>query len=212
MFVVDSVGRSGGLILLWNEAIGVAIQNYSRRHINALITVGRDGVAWKFSSFYEHQDVAKRRESWALLRHLSTLALTPWLCVGDFNEIPNLSKKWGAATRARRHMVDFQEALEDCQLCDLGFKGPKFTWNNGRDGAAFMKERLDRVVANSEWRSMFDAMDVTILASRSSDHHPLYIALNHEVGPERRKKKQFRFEASWCEREDYKELVRKTWK
>jgi hypothetical protein len=37
-FVVDSVRCSGGLILLWREAMGVEIQNYSRRQINAVIT------------------------------------------------------------------------------------------------------------------------------------------------------------------------------
>jgi hypothetical protein len=49
--------------------------------------------------------------------------------------------------------------LEDCQLCDLGFKGVKYTWSNGRFGGEFTKERLDRVVANSEWRNLWG--DVT---------------------------------------------------
>lgn len=40
MFVVDSVGHSGGLILLWREGMGVDIQNYSRRHINAIVKHG----------------------------------------------------------------------------------------------------------------------------------------------------------------------------
>jgi hypothetical protein len=35
--VVDSKGRSGGLILLWHSTINVDIQNYSRRHINVVI-------------------------------------------------------------------------------------------------------------------------------------------------------------------------------
>jgi hypothetical protein len=34
---VDSVGRSGGLALFWKEEFCVTIQNYSRRHINAII-------------------------------------------------------------------------------------------------------------------------------------------------------------------------------
>lgn len=42
LFVVDSVGRSGGLALLWCGGIEVSIQNYSRRDINA--TVKFDGV------------------------------------------------------------------------------------------------------------------------------------------------------------------------
>jgi exonuclease III len=35
LFVVDSVGLSSGLALLWKEEQEVEIQNFTRRHINA---------------------------------------------------------------------------------------------------------------------------------------------------------------------------------
>jgi len=41
--------------------------------------------------------------------------------------------------------------LEDCNLSDLGFSGPKYTWCNGKYGDDFSRERLDRAVANVEW-------------------------------------------------------------
>jgi hypothetical protein len=150
MFVVDSVGKSGELMLLWNESIQVSIQNYSRRQINAQIKVERYEVEWKFSGFYGHPEEVKRKKSWALLRHLATLGPNPWLCMGVFNEIVNLAEMKRGAKLARRQMIDFQEALEDSHLCDLGFKGPKYTWNNGREGEAFTKERLDRATATTE--------------------------------------------------------------
>jgi hypothetical protein len=37
VFVVDYVGKSGGLTLLWKAEIEVDIQNYSCRHINTKI-------------------------------------------------------------------------------------------------------------------------------------------------------------------------------
>jgi hypothetical protein len=37
LFVVDLVGRSGGLALLWKESEGLEIQNFTCRHINAVI-------------------------------------------------------------------------------------------------------------------------------------------------------------------------------
>ena len=141
MLGVDSVGQSGGLVLLWNDQINVVIHNYSRPYINAIVKLGRDGFPWKFLGFYGHPVAEKRHELWGLLRHLSDYEPMPWLCVGYFNEIVNLSEIKGATCRNRRQMEDFQKALEDCQLCDLGFKGPKFTWNDGRDGDAFTEER-----------------------------------------------------------------------
>jgi hypothetical protein len=44
MFVVDCVGRSGGLLILWKEEAFVTIQNYSRRHINVVIKLDQDDV------------------------------------------------------------------------------------------------------------------------------------------------------------------------
>jgi hypothetical protein len=54
--------KSGGLILLWNTASQVEIQNYSCRHINAVIKPSHGGSPWKFSGFLDP---------------------VPWLCVGD---------------------------------------------------------------------------------------------------------------------------------
>jgi hypothetical protein len=212
MFVVDCVGRSSGLILLWNEKINVVIQNYSRRHINAIVNLGKDGLPWKFSGFYGHPVAAKRHESWELLRHLCNLEPMPWLCVGDFNEIVNFSEIKGTTSRNRRQMEDFQRALEDCQLCDLGFKGSKYTWNNGREGDAFTQERLDRAVANSEWRMKFVDVEVLVMARRSSDHHPLLLLLKNEQVTGRRRLRPFRMENRWAKRADFTDTIRATWK
>ena len=69
LFVVDPVGRSGGLALLWHEDSGLIIHNFSRRHIHAEIPHNQGG-SWSLIGFYGHPIVAKRYESWALLEHL----------------------------------------------------------------------------------------------------------------------------------------------
>jgi hypothetical protein len=50
----------------------------------------------------------------------------------------------------------FRECLEDCQLTDLGFTGPKLTWNNKQVGEDNVRVRLDRVVANGQFLEIFD--------------------------------------------------------
>lgn len=47
-------------------------------------------------------------------------------------------------------MRDFQLALDECDLANLGYRGPKYTWSNFREGDEFTKERLDKGVANNE--------------------------------------------------------------
>lgn len=112
--------------MLWRQPALVDIQNYSIRHINEIVS---EGPAWKFTGFYGHPETAKREEAWFLLRHLSQLLPVPWLCVGDFNEIVVSAEKRGATARSPRQMEAFQSTLEDSQLCDLGYCGPKYTWN-----------------------------------------------------------------------------------
>ncbi|GLT71972.1 hypothetical protein SLA2020_439500 [Shorea laevis] len=92
-------------------------------------------------------------------------------------------------------MEAFKHTLEDCQLNDLGFQGPKFTWNNSISGYHFTKERLDRAIANKEWCELFLAADVSVEAARTSDHSPVLLTL--KKSSETYKKRGFRFEASW---------------
>ncbi|GLT66721.1 hypothetical protein SLA2020_390740 [Shorea laevis] len=123
MFVVDAVGLSGGLALFWMEDVQLEIQNYSLRHINAVITEPRLNFQWKLTGFYGHPETARRGEGWSLLRHLQSLPPDPWLCIGDFNEIVEQTEKVGGALRPIRQMEAFRAVLDDCSLSDLGSLG-----------------------------------------------------------------------------------------
>ena len=72
-------------------------------------------------------------------------------------------------------MEEFQATLELCHLYDLGFQGYKFTWNNKRPGAANTRERLDRAVANREWKEKFSASTLTHRFNHASDHVPIFL-------------------------------------
>ena len=111
----------------------VEIQNYSAKHINAKICQTPGGNKWKFMGFYGPLEAGKRKEAWHLLRHLASFEPAPWICMGDFNEMLHQSEKSGGNERKWGLMEDFHSALTFCNLMDLGFRGPKFTWNNGRE-------------------------------------------------------------------------------
>lgn len=108
MFVVESVGRSGGLALFCSSEAVMEIINFSRRHIYAKVLTASRGLLWKLTSFYGHPEASKRHEAWSLLRFLASLTPSPWVCVGDFNELLDLSKKYGAYGRPRTPMEAFK--------------------------------------------------------------------------------------------------------
>lgn len=87
VFVVDCVGRSGGLALFWRDEVTLEIQKYSNRHINAVVKELCGDFLWKLTGFYGNPETAKREEGWNLQRRLQQLAPIPCVCIGDFNEI-----------------------------------------------------------------------------------------------------------------------------
>ncbi|XP_059458269.1 uncharacterized protein LOC132187853 [Corylus avellana] len=211
MFVVDPIGRSGGLGLFWKEKDLLEIQNYSRMHINAVVKTVEGTSGWKLTGFYGQPDWTKRHESWALLRHLKQFSPFPWLCIGDYNEITDQSEKVGANLRKNTMMGQFREALEDCNLSDLGYIGSKYTWNNRREDDGFIKERLDRATANTGWCNLFKKFELRVLAARTSDHKPLLLSYTDRgddcAGPLRGTK----FEARWLHDEEANEVIRRAW-
>lgn len=158
--------------------------------------------------FYGHPEAPKRDEGWRILEYLKSCAPGPWLSVGDYNEIMDLTEKWGNAGRREGQMEKFHDTLEECQLSDLGFIGPKFTWSNTKEDGGFTKERLDCAIANHEWYGMFQEVDVHILAARSSNHVPIMVSFDRFSDERRTPKYGFNFEAKWLEDEEYHQLLR----
>ena len=209
MFVVDCVRKSGGLALLWEDGGDVEIQNFSQRHIQVIIHNCLLHVEWKFTTFYGYPDATKRIEAWSLLKHLANIGPVPWVCVGDFNEVLSLTEKCGGNSRQEHLMQAFQETLDDCALTDMGYFGPKFTWSNCQEEDALIKERLDREVANLEWRNYYPNAEVEVGVAVNSDHAPLFLNLLGTMGATRRRKR-FHFEACWALDEGCKEVIQRS--
>ncbi|XP_042939464.1 uncharacterized protein LOC122274492 [Carya illinoinensis] len=107
-------------------------------------------------------------------------------------------------------MEAFRRALEETGLADLGWRGNKYTWNNGHEGVTFIKERLDQVVANQWWRATFQEAGVEVLSTWVSDHKPLLV-LAKEMGERRYKGKKFKYEMNWGMEEECGRLVEDVW-
>lgn len=107
-------------------------------------------------------------------------------------------------------MIAFQQTIEHCELSDLGYQGPKFTWKNCRDGMDFIKERLDRGLANIEWRNLFLLAEVIVDMVTGSDHTPLLLCLTEANGG-RRGQFRFRYEKKWRLDEGSKDVLREAW-
>ena len=106
---------------------------------------------------------------------------------------------------------EFREALESCQLEDLGYKGYLFTWTNKRPSDANTKLRLNRVVAMKGWIEKFQVSNVVHLLPHASDHLPIAIQVQNFRQKHRRAKRGFKFEECWLLWDDYETWVQQAW-
>lgn len=61
--IIPSMGRSGGLALLWSKDILVEIQSYLDHYIDAIITDPSSRFKWRIIGFYGHAEAHRRRVS-----------------------------------------------------------------------------------------------------------------------------------------------------
>jgi exonuclease III len=209
-FCVSRVRTGGGLALLWNSKVDLCLNTYSKNHIDAAVVDKEVGKSFRVTGFYGNPETHRRKESWALLKHLSHLNTSPWLCMGDFNEILDNSERIGNGVRPGWQIRDFREAVVYSELHDLGFSGLPFTWRNKRDGIAFVTARLDRMLASATWVAEYDGAGVYHLPVQNSDHCPLLLDVPSGSIVVKRKK-IFRFEAMWTKEEQCRGVIGKAW-
>lgn len=74
-------------------------------------------------------------------------------------------------------MIDFRKTTEGCEMNEVSFKGPRFTWDNGCEENEFIQERLDYAFANEPWLGRFSGALVTHLNRQGQDHVPILVSL-----------------------------------
>lgn len=192
----------------------MSLRNYLKNHVDV---AGDDGVQWRFTGIYGESQTELKYKTWNRLRDLysqSTQPGQPWLVAGDFNEILHQFEKEGGRPRPQAQIDRFRCALEDCELSDIGFAGDIFTWRNNQFREAdFVRERIDRAVANTAWRSKFSGMHVINGDPYHSDHRPVIIDTDRNVRMPSNMvgQRPFKFEASWLEEERCKQIVSNVW-
>ncbi|GMI84947.1 hypothetical protein HRI_002164000 [Hibiscus trionum] len=208
---VGANGSKGGLSLGWKPDCNVTLSSYSLHHIDVIIKED-DVEPWRFTGFYGNPIESERANSWNLLRRLSTQHDMPWLVAGDFNEIMYSFEKMGRRIRPERNMLHFRDALNDCELGDLGFTGAWFTWERGNFANTNVRERLDRALATPRWWNAHPLYCVKHLVHSTSDHCPVLIdTLGHATAHSRQPVSLFKFDAHWVLEEEVEGLIKDVW-
>ena len=207
-FAVSCEGRSGGLALFWKQPFSISLRGFNSHCID--VTVSSEGQSpWHATFVYGEPRKEHRHIFWDLIRRLNRKDAAPWICCGDFNEVLLHDEHYGVRDRSDAQIEQFRSCLNDCELFDLGFSGPKFTWTNRQDAQSNIRVRLDRAVANGAFSSRFENYNVENVITTSSDHYAVVISLDSVKLRQQRQHVQqgFKYEAMWKRADDYKEVV-----
>jgi hypothetical protein len=122
-FVVDGVGKGGGLALYWDESIKLDIVSYGLHHIDTAVWSMEMNMEWRASFVNGEPRVQDRHLMWNLLKRIKPMQSAPWVMIGDFNEALWGFEHFSLHKRAEHQMEDFQDVLSQCNLHDIGFQG-----------------------------------------------------------------------------------------
>lgn len=75
---------------------------------------------------------------------------------------------------------EFKEALQDCNLIDLGCKGYPITQGNGRYVYDFVEESLYRFLFNKKWSDRYDDCVAINLEMWTSDYCPVLMEVQEK--------------------------------
>ncbi|TYH10965.1 hypothetical protein ES288_A07G220800v1 [Gossypium darwinii] len=209
---VSSEGKSGGLALLWREGVNVAVQSYSKYHIDSVVSMD-DGVTLRFTGFYGQTNPSLRQQAWDMLRKVQSRVNEAWIVGGDFNAILNNSEKEGGRRKLKTHLDEFSDFMEELNLTDVKTCNGWFTWTNNRDGTRLVKERLDRFAISEVAMEKIPFLLTYIVHQSKSDHEAILLDTNGSKPKDRGVDHRvwFRYDTCWGKEDEAKNIINSTW-
>jgi hypothetical protein len=207
---VDSASQGGGIVLFWHECLEVVLLGMSPWFIDIKIKDVSVNIWYRIIFVYGEPQVEGHHLMWETLRRLRLVLNLPWLVLGDFNETMWGFEHFSTHPRPFKQMEDFRYPLAFCDLHDLGFCGLSFMWDNGREGGTNVHVRLDRVIADTAWRDVFNVAKEHHLISSRLDHCLVLIETRQDVW-DKRGQRIFKYQLMWERTKNLVTEIRKLW-
>lgn len=206
----ETIGYVGRLWLLWNsDRVIVKPLATTEQEIYVSVKVRPFDFECILSAVYASPRFNERCVVWNNLVNVASLHCSQWIIAGDFNEVLADDEKYrGRVVNANRSLL-FKDCLDACNMVDLGFPGPRFTWSSRRGFQNLIQERLDRYFVNPEWCTLYPNARVSHLTRVHSDHCP--ILLEFEPGASTKLNRPFKFQSFWLNDLSFPNIVWDAW-
>jgi len=206
--IIEASGHLGGLWLLKQSANNTTSTVLHFNQYSITFSLHRGDATTTCTCVYASPNPTMRPNFWTYLTNISHTINGPWMLIGDFNETLLPSDQRGGIFNHNRAGL-FSNFMNNCNLLDLTTTGGRFTWHRNRNGIRILSKKLDRGLANVDWRISFPEAFVEVLCRLHSDHNPLLLRFGGL--PLARGPRPFRFEGAWIDHKDYADLVSQSW-
>ena len=163
------------------------------------------GYSFDITVVYAFNQEERRRNLWKQLMQLK--GEQPWLVMGDFNDILMEEDRIGARARSKPG-IEFRNCVEQCGLEDIQYSGNRYTWNNKQLGEERICSKIDRIMANEEWKSNFENAEAVFFKEGYFDHSPAVLFCSPKMITG---KKVFKYFEMWSTHPRFKQVVKEIW-
>ncbi|XP_050222755.1 uncharacterized protein LOC126672846 [Mercurialis annua] len=184
-FVIDPVGRAGGIAIGWRDGLLVTVQSQSGFYVHLTIACPELEKEIDVIVVYLSTTFDDRQDQLQSLVPLLYGLQRPYVVGGILTCFFQIQKNW-----------------------DMGFYGFPFTWNNHRSEQDNIKERLYRFLCSPSFRQLAPFAIVQHLDELGSDHRPILL----DLFPSRIKTPRlFHFDRRWIGNDDSHRLITQSW-
>lgn len=206
VFIEEARGHSGGIwVLSCRDDLTYSLIHSMSQAIT--FSIRKKDSMWYCTAAYGSPTFTIRCDLWQHLKTLRRSIAGPWVLIGDLNEIASSNEvSGGNFLPSRAHLM--YSMMDDCDFMDLHTIGGLFTWRKNVQRGVHVRKKLDRCMADVDWRLSFPHALVEVLHQHNSDHNPLLLSC---VKASSKKSKLFHFQAAWIKHPDYENVVATTW-
>ncbi|KAJ9536330.1 hypothetical protein OSB04_un000493 [Centaurea solstitialis] len=198
------------IIVAWDmRTVDIMLVDSHSQYIHCLIRPKGLDEPFYATFVYGANTTVARRELWSGLRKAQVLMnKQPWVVMGDFNAMLFQHDGFGGSSRRSLDMEEFFLCIEDVELFDVSYSGIQYTWCQKPLGGDGVLRKLDRILCNVEFTTMFRDASVRFLPRGVSDHSPGLISFGADI---RKVVSGFRFDNFVVDHPNYKNVVGQMW-
>ncbi|GJU89779.1 hypothetical protein Tco_1302202 [Tanacetum coccineum] len=175
----DVCDKGSRIILGWNpNIVNVVVISFDDQVMHMCVHFKADRKDLFCSWIYAHNRYQQKRILWQNLQvHKAYIRGRSWCLFGDFNVSLTTDDKSTGTSFVDTAMRDFQECVEDIEVTDVNSSGLRYTWNQKPSGMNGILKKIDRIMENLEFSSLFEGASAFFHPYRISDHAPAILRI-----------------------------------